>query len=60
MKRTTIFADESLLKALQEIASKEHTSVSAQSLNAYRCERSSRPTVAISHWSVLATAPLSR
>jgi hypothetical protein len=29
MKRTTIFADESLLKALREIASKEHTSVSA-------------------------------
>lgn len=29
MKRTTIFADESLLKALQEIASKEHMSVSA-------------------------------
>lgn len=29
MKRTTIFADESLLKALQSIASKEQTTLSA-------------------------------
>lgn len=29
MKRTTIFAEESLLESLREIASKEHTSVSA-------------------------------
>ncbi len=29
MKRTTIFADESLLEALRKIASKEHMSVSA-------------------------------
>lgn len=29
MKRTTIFADESLLKALQEIASREKVSISA-------------------------------
>ncbi|MCP9469363.1 MAG: ribbon-helix-helix domain-containing protein [Nitrospira sp.] len=29
MKRTTIFADESLLESLRKIASKEHMSVSA-------------------------------
>ena len=29
MKRTTIFADESLLTALQELARKEHTSLAA-------------------------------
>jgi hypothetical protein len=29
MKRTTIFADESLLESLREIAGKEHISVSA-------------------------------